>query len=266
KWRNLANKFEQTQQRIEEDIKASLSNLNDSNKLGPELGEYFVKKKSEFLKDYEDKKEKISTEIIILKDEAFRGKLINFISEIKIRISQMLGVLQIRVEEDIDAREFKRAYYRINKRANNIHAHIKIIKKNIKNLTKEFDKYSKDFETKNKYILEDFNKFLNDFYETLTEKVKSLEQLIIKSYVQMVITAVANEFLTISFLNHELKIKKQNLQDHLIYLISNGDLKGKYEPRLGLYYENPDVLKNLNEDELEVFKKMNFKVYMFWKR
>ena len=52
----------------------------------------------------------------------------------------------------------------------------------------------------------------------------------------------------------------------MIFLISNGDLKGKYDPRLGLYYENPEVLDKLDEDELEVFKKMNFRVYMFWKR
>ncbi|HEY0087375.1 MAG TPA: hypothetical protein VGB37_00950, partial [Candidatus Lokiarchaeia archaeon] len=62
------------------------------------------------------------------------------------------------------------------------------------------------------------------------------------------------------FLNHELKIKKQNLQDYIIYLISIGDLKGKYEPRLGLYYENPEILKTLDEDDIEVFK-MNFHLY-----
>ncbi len=265
-WRKLGNKFDQTQQRIEEDLKSSLSNINDSNKMGLELSEYFVKKKSEFLKDYKDKKEKISTEIIILKDEAFLGKLLNFINERKVRISQMLGTLQIRVEEDIDAREFKRASYKINKRADNIYKHIKLIKKNIKNLTKEFNKYSKDFETKSKYILKDFERFLIEYYEALTEKIKSLEQLIIKSYISMAIKAVTNEFLTLSFLANELKIKKHNLQEHLIFLISSGELKGKYDPRLGLYYENPDVLDKLDEDELEVFKKMNFRVYMFWKR
>jgi len=82
----------------------------------------------------------------------------------------------------------------------------------------------------------------------------------------MAIKAVANEFLTISFLNNELKIKKQNLQDHLIYLISVGDLKGKYDPRLGLYYESEEAIKNLDEDELEVFKKMNFRFYTVFKR
>ncbi|TFG24002.1 MAG: hypothetical protein EU529_05740 [Promethearchaeota archaeon] len=265
-WRKLANKFNQTQQRIEEDLKSSLSNINDSNKMGLELSEYFVKKKSEFLKDYENKKEKISTEIIILKEEVFRGKLTNFINEQKMRITQMLGTLQIKIEEDIDAQEFKRAYYKINDRASNISTHIKLIKKNIKNLTKEFNKDSKDFKTKSKYLLKDFDRFLKNFYETLTEKIKSLEQLIIKSYVTMAIKAVANEYLTVGFLANELKIKKQNLQEHLIYLISSGDLKGKYDPRLGLYYENPDVLDKLDEDELEVFKKMNFRVYMFWKR
>ncbi|MFX1395076.1 MAG: hypothetical protein ACFFAH_16100, partial [Promethearchaeota archaeon] len=266
KWRRIANNFEQIQLKVEEDLKSSLININDSDKLSPELGEFFVKNKSEFLKDYNEKKEIINEKIIILKDEAFRGKLINYISERKIRISQMLGTLQVRVEEDVETREFKRAFYKIQKRVNNINSQIKLFKKNIRNLIKEFDKYSKDFETKNKYVLDDFDNFINKFYETLIEKVKTLEQLIIKSFVQMAIKAVANEFLTISFLNNELKIKKQNLQDHLIYLISVGELKGKYDPRLGLYYESEEAIKNLDEDELEVFKKMNFRVYTIFKR
>jgi len=136
----------------------------------------------------------------------------------------------------------------------------------VKNLVKEFNKQSSGFETKNKYILEDFNKFINEFQYALTEKVKSLEQLIIKSYVDMTIKAVSNEYLTIAFLNHELKIKKQNIQAHIIFLISDGLLKGKYDPRLGIYYENPKVLENLDEAELEVIKSMNLKMYLIMRR
>jgi hypothetical protein len=82
----------------------------------------------------------------------------------------------------------------------------------------------------------------------------------------MAIKAVANEFLTLSFLQNELKIKKQQIQKHLISLISSGKLNGKFDPQIGLYYENPDVLVKLDEKELEVIKKMNFRVYMFIRR
>ena len=82
----------------------------------------------------------------------------------------------------------------------------------------------------------------------------------------MAIKAVANQFLTIGFLQNELKMKKPQIQKHLISLISAGKLKGKYDPRIGLYYENPEILKELDEKELEVIKKMNFRVYMFFRR
>jgi len=82
----------------------------------------------------------------------------------------------------------------------------------------------------------------------------------------MAIKAVANEFLTLSFLQNELKIKKQQIQKHLISLISAGKLNGKFNPQIGLYYENADVLAKLDEKELEVIKKMNFRVYMFIRR
>ena len=82
----------------------------------------------------------------------------------------------------------------------------------------------------------------------------------------MTIKAVSNEYLTISFLNHELKIKRQVIQNSIIFLISNGSLKGKYDPRLGIYYENPEVLENIDEDELEVIKSMNLKMYLLVRR
>ncbi len=265
KWKQLANKFEQTQNKIEEELNLYL-NSPDKNKLGPEIGEFLVNKKELFIKEYDEKREKIVKELVILKDETYRDKFLAFINNRKIYISQLLGTLQAKVEDDIDVKEFKRANVKIQKRARNIEVQIKSINKAIKNLVKEYNKQSINFEQRNNYIINDYENFIKEFIVILTEKVKSLEQMIIKSYVNMVIKAVANEFLTIGFINNELKIKKRNLQNHLIYLISNGDLKGKYDPRIGIYYENPDVLENLNEDELEVFKKMNYRVYIFWKR
>ena len=78
----------------------------------------------------------------------------------------------------------------------------------------------------------------------------------------MTIKAVANEYLTVSFLNSELKIRKKNIQDHLLFLISSGDLKGKFDPRFSIYFENPDILDDIDEAELEVIKNTNFRVNM----
>ena len=78
----------------------------------------------------------------------------------------------------------------------------------------------------------------------------------------MTIKAVANEYLTISFLNNELKIKKKSVQDHLLFLISNGELQGKFDPRFAIYFENPEILDEIDESELEVIKNTNFKVNM----
>jgi hypothetical protein len=162
----------------------------------------------------------------------------------------------------VEINEFKRAQVIIQKRARNIELEIKEINKNIKNIVKDFNKQSKDFKTKNKNIIDNFEQFVAEFLAILSEKVKSLERLILKSYVVMAIKAVANGYLTTSFLNNELKIKKQNIQDNMLFLISEGNLVGKFDLRLGIYYENPEVLKNLSETELQVVKKMNFRVYM----
>lgn len=267
---NKQEKFEirlkQAEEKLDSELKDKFEKSYEAKKLEPEIREFFVKKKNLSISEYNEKKIKISDQLVLLKDESYRGKLINYINNQKIRLSQLLGTIQARVEDDVEIKQFKRASLNIVNRTKDINQEIKEINKNLKNLIKDFNRESKNFETKNKYILDDFNKFLNEFYAILNEKTKSLEQFILKSYVNMAIKAVANEFLSISFLQNELNIKKQNIQDHLIYLISAGELIGKYDLRLGIYYENMDILKNLDENELQVVKKMNFRLYMLLTR
>ena len=266
KWDDLESKLKIMQESIEEELKEKFAQNTDLSKLTPQIRESLVKKKKNFLKEFQDKKDKVYEELIILKDGMFRETLIDNINEEKIKISQLLGTLQARVEDDIEIANHKIANHKIQKRTNAIEDQISILNKNIKTMVKNFNKESSGFETKNKYIIEDFNKFISEFESVLKEKVKSLEQLIVKSYIDMTIKAVSNEYLTIGFLNHELKIKKQNIQNHVIFLISDGRLKGKYDPRLGIYYENQEVLDGLDEDELEVIKSMNLKMYLLVRR
>ena len=263
------NKFDVKVKRTEEKIneKLGMQNKNSSFKrLETEIREFYVFKKNQFRTFYKAKLDKITDDINILKDETYRSELLDKINKIKIRLSQLLGTLQTRVEDYIEYKEFKRAHVKVQKREKKIELEIRNISKNIKNLVREYERKSRNFETKNKYLLEDFEQFIKGFRDLMNEKVKSLDEMIIKSYVTMAIKAVADQYLTISFLQNELKIKKQKIQEHLISLISSGKLEGKYDPRIGLYYENPDLLDKVDESELEVMKKMNFRFYMFWRR
>jgi len=259
-------KIKRTEEMINEKLRVSLTENSSFKRLETEIREFYVLKKNEFRAFYKAKLDKITEDINILKDETYRSELLDKINKIKIRLSQLLGTLQTRVEDYIEYKEFKRAHVKVHKREKKIELEIREISKNIKNLVREFERKSKNFETKNKYLLEDFEQFIKGFRDLMNEKVKSLDEMVIKSYVSMAIKAVADQYLTISFLQNELKIKKQKIQEHLISLISSGKLEGKYDPRIGLYYENPDLLDKVNESELEVMKKMNFRFYMFWKR
>ncbi len=261
----LNSEIEKTKEVIEDEFE-SVFEKHENISFKGEIREYFVEKKNSVLKAYNNNIKKINDQLKILKNETYRGTLSEFINKKKIQLSQLLGTLERKVEDYVDIKEFKKANLVIQKRANDIKDKIKPIKKDVRKMVKDFSKESKDFQTKSKYILDDFDKFIAEFLEILSEKVKSLERLILKSYVKMTISAVANGYLTIGFLNNELKIKKQNLQNHLIYLISVNKLSGKYDPRLGIYYEDPELVQNLNEEELEVIKKMNFRLYMFLTR
>ena len=264
--KKVESKFKQVDEKIEEKLNLIINNTYESRKFETEAREFYVRKKNETLKKYEEKVYLINEQINSFRFEICRGKLLTNINKNKIHLSQLLGTLQARVEDLIETEQFKRAYLKVNKRQKNIEQEIKDVNKRNKEQIKEFNKQSNNFETKNKHIIEDFDRFIKEFSDILREKVKSLEELVIKSYVEMAIKAVANEFLTLSFLQNELKIKKQQIQKHLISLISAGKLNGKYDPQIGLYYENPDVLAKLDEKELEVIKKMNFRVYMFIRR
>ncbi|MFW9971715.1 MAG: hypothetical protein ACFFDF_16100, partial [Candidatus Odinarchaeota archaeon] len=254
--------LKQTQDKIEEKINTLFNKSADSSKLIPEIRELYVKAKNEFSNDYDNKIEKVNDHLNLMKTESFREQLVNLINKKKIHLSQLLGNLERKVEDNIEIKEFKRSNVLIQKRAKSIELEIKDILKIVDNKMKEFSKQSKNFDQTSKFILEDFYKFIDEYSEILAEKVRSLERLILKSYIDMTIKAVANEYLTLGFLNNELKIKKQNVQDHLLYLISEGELKGKFDPRFSIYFENPEILDELDETEIEVIKSSNYKLQM----
>ena len=259
-------KIKQTDDKIEEKLKNVITKTFESKKFEPEAREFYLEKKNEIKKQVTERVEQIEETINSLKLETNRNKLLSMINKNKIHLSQLLGTLQTRVEDYIETEQYRRAYIRVIKKNKYIEQEIRNTNKRIKDLYKEFIRNSNNFDTKNQHIINEFDRFIKEFNEILREKVKALEELIIKSYVDMAVKAVANEFLTLSFLQNELKIKKPLIQKHLISLISAGKLSGKFDPQIGLYYENPEVLKSLNENELEVIKKMNFRVYMFMRR
>jgi len=266
---NLNNKKQEFKERshkiqgkIENELKKISHKTNESNRINPEIREIFVRKKNEILEEFNNKTEKIDDQIEIMKTESFRAKLIDFINSNKIKLSQMLGNLEKKVEDNIEIKEFKRINIVIQKRGKNIESSVKEINRAANTMIREYNRQSKNFQQNSKFLLEDFDKFIVEFKDLLNEKVKALERLILKAYINMTIKAVANEFLTVSFLNNELKIRKQNIQDHLLFLIGTGELKGKYDPRFFMYFENPDVLDEIDVTELEVIKSTNYKLQM----
>ncbi len=255
-----------TEEEILDRLDESLEKDENTKKLSPEIREHFIRKKEEFMIKFNEELKNLNHNLLIKKNELFRTSLVNYINTSKIQLNHLLGKLQTRIEDYIDTNEFKRANLRLDKRVENIEDTINEINAQLRKIIREFNKQAKDFETKNKHILIDFSKYINEFKVVLCEKSKSLESEILKSFIQMAIKAVANEFLTIGFIKKELKIKKQNIQDHLLTLISSGELPGKYDPRLNIYYESPEILDKLDEDELKVIKSMNYKVYRFLNR
>ncbi|MHA1726942.1 MAG: hypothetical protein ACTSXH_19235, partial [Promethearchaeota archaeon] len=263
---NYERSLTEVDKTIEENISQMLNQTEEAKKFTPELQALRVKAKKQLIEEYKNKKNKLEKMLESLKNKLFQGNLLTLINDSKIHLSQLLGTLQKKVEDTIEIKEFKRAQAIVQKRVKNINMEIKNIQREIRTLIKTYNKQAIGFESQSKYILDDFEHFLNEYGAALLEKEKTLERTILKEYVSMTINAVTNQYLTIGFLNHELGIKKQNIQDHLLFLISSGQLKGKYDPRMGLYYEDPQVLKDLDENELEVIKTMNFKVYMFLNR
>ncbi|MFX0006608.1 MAG: hypothetical protein ACFFAV_07755 [Candidatus Hermodarchaeota archaeon] len=258
----INEELKKSQNKIEEKINILLNKSGDSSKLVPEIRELYVKSKNEFINLFNNKTQKINDYLNLMKNESFREQLVNLINKKKIHLSQLLGNLERKVEDNIEIKEFKKCNVLIQKRAKSIELEIKDILKIVDNKIKEFTKLSKNFNQTSKFILDDFNKFIDDYSEILAEKVRNLERLILKSYIDMTIKAVANGYLTLGFLNNELKIKKQNVQDHLLYLISEGELKGKFDPRFSIYFENPEILDELDETEIEVIKSSNYKLQM----
>ncbi len=254
------------QETVLEKIDGTLEREEKLKKLSPELHELFVRRKNEFLQSYNKKIEDISQKLMFKRSELFRDGLLSYIKDSKIKLNQLLGKLQTRIEDYIEINEFQRAYLKIDEKIEAIDSEINIMKNEIREMIKAYNKETKNnFETKNKYPLEEFNKYLTEYRAILTEKTKSLKSVILESFIQMAIKGVTNEFLTVSFIAKELNGKRKEIRN-LILPLASEKLKGRYEPMLDIYYENPEVLDKIDKDELEVIKSMNYKLYIFLNR
>ncbi|MFX0105370.1 MAG: hypothetical protein ACFE75_07760, partial [Candidatus Hodarchaeota archaeon] len=123
----------QSQEKIEEQINKLLRKTSDSIKLIPEIREFYVKLKNNFLNDYDNKTQKINDHIIVLKNETFREQLLGLVNKGKIHLSQLLGNLERKVEDNIEIKEFKKSNVIIQRRAKSIDDEIKEIRRNVNN-------------------------------------------------------------------------------------------------------------------------------------
>jgi hypothetical protein len=262
-------KFDNLHDLIQDNILEKLDNTLESDenfqKLSPELHELYVRRKNKFIQHYEHKMEELKQKLIIKRNELFRDDLISYIKESKIELSHLLGRLQTRIEDYIEINEFERAYTKINEKRENIESEITIIQEKIDEMVKKYNKKTKNFETRNKHILNDFDKYIVEYNATLSEKVKSLKSLVLENYIRMAIKGVTNEYLSVSYIAKDISAKRKEIRN-LILPLSSEKLPGKFDPMYDIYYENPEVLDEVDKDELEVIKSMNYKLYIFLNR
>lgn len=266
KLNNFSGSLSLAQNKTEEKIGSLLFQNEKIRILGREIREIFVEKKREFTKIYDEFKDNISKNLNNINNDTLRSRLLNFISKRQISLNQMLGTLERKVEDKIEIKEFKSTNAMVQKRVKKIGEKLKEIDNEASQIKKKFKKESTDFDTKNKFIFADFKQFINEYKDILDEKTKSLERLILKGYIELVIKAVKDEYLTLAFLSKELKFKRDKLQTHIITLIGSNDLPGKYDPELQIYYENAEIIENLDPAKLRVIKTTNFKLYEFLNR
>jgi len=246
---------------IERKINTTMIKNPSSKVLNYEIREVFVSKKNLFNNKFEEFKENLTLKLDLIKNDALKENLLKFINKNQILLNQMLGSLERKVEDKIEIKDFKSTSFMVQKRVKRIKDKLKEIQNETSRLKKEFKKTFPEFNTKNKFLFDDFNHFLYEYNDVIDEKIKKLESLILKSYIEIVIKAVKDEYITISFLANELKIKRDKIQSHIITSIGEDELLGKYDPELQIYYENPEIIENLNPAKLKVIKSTNFKFY-----
>ncbi|MHA2183348.1 MAG: hypothetical protein ACXAAH_18165 [Promethearchaeota archaeon] len=149
-FKNKKQEFKEKAQKIQDQVENELKKISyktdESSKLIPEIREKFVKQKNEYLDEFDNKTEKIYEQIEIMKNESFRGKLIDFINKNKIKLSQLLGNLERKVEDNIEIKEFKKINILIQKRGKNIETEIKDISRSAKVMIREYNRQSKNFQ------------------------------------------------------------------------------------------------------------------------
>ncbi|MCK4238273.1 MAG: hypothetical protein KAX33_04065, partial [Candidatus Lokiarchaeota archaeon] len=250
----------------EQEISTTMIQNESLKILNSEIREELVFNKNLFNKEFEEFKENVSKKLNLIKNDALKENLMHFINRNQVLLNQMLGSLERKVEDKLEIKDFKSTSIMVQRRVKKIREKLKYIENETYRLKKGYKKSSPTFNTKNKFLFDDFKHFLHEYDEIINEKIKKLEQLILKSYVEIVIKAVKDEYITISFLAHELKTKKDKIQTYIINMIGANELPGKYDPELQIYFENLEIIDNLNPAQLKVIKTTNFKLYEFLNR
>ncbi|MFX0023088.1 MAG: hypothetical protein ACFE9S_12245 [Candidatus Hermodarchaeota archaeon] len=132
----INDELKKSQNKIDQRINSLLNKSGDSSKLVPEIREIYVKIKNEFLNLFNSKIQKIDDYFSMMKSESFREQLVSLINNKKIHLSQLLGNLERKVEDNIEIKEFKKSNVLIQKRAKDIEMEVKEISKSIDNKKK----------------------------------------------------------------------------------------------------------------------------------
>jgi hypothetical protein len=173
-----------------------------------------------------------------------------------------LGRIQFDIENRIEINEFKLAMQRLHAKLNKINEVIRTSDKSLKRQFRRIISKTKASRVKTQFLMNSWKKFIDEYRIVVKEKQLNLELTILQRYIQQVIRAFRDEYIPISYLVKEFKLKRDVIQARLITLIGEKRLPGKLYLELMVYYENPDAIANLNRNSVDMIKTSNVQTYL----
>ncbi|MHA1733439.1 MAG: hypothetical protein ACTSU5_15940 [Promethearchaeota archaeon] len=255
---------------VERDVKIYCKKLwkdsRDFDILLPQIKKTFYVKKQQILVKLSQSREMIQEEFSRKVNQKLREKFEDLLDEKIEKLNEYLGRIQVYVLRKIATNEFKTASENLTKRIAEFKSFFDKTQSEIRKSVRGFDKQYKGFSVKNQYLLDRWSRFTEEFTQTIREKVVFLQSEILENFLKIAIRAFKNDLVMLSFISAELGMKKQEVKERIITLIGHGNLAGKYDPDLDVYFEDPEALEKLDPETLEFMNFGNYKVQMFVKR
>ena len=261
-YRKTEEKIDIQTKKFTQEMQTIWESIPDSKSIQDLIRSQFESKVRDIISDQEEVYQELSKRLLNYETQRVKVELDTALFAHQDNLNNHLGRIQFDIENRIEINEYKSAMQRLHIKLSKINEIIKQSDKSLKQQVKKITSKAKSGKTKSHYLSQNWKRFIDEYKIVVKEKQLNLELLILQKYIEKVIRAFKDEYIPLNYLVKEFRMKRDIIQERLITLIGEKRLPGKLYIELMIYYENPELISNLDKSSVDMIKTSNVQTYL----